>query len=182
MTIYASYPFAVDRWLKIGCVQPGFNAHTAYREIVVTQTTSGSAAIPDNTRSSTSQPSQTRTSSPGQSAAENQASTPSSQAWIAGAVVGPLVAVALAGFAAFWLGKRRGRKGERADGVSTTEPAEAPPGEPAMLYSPPSTVLVKSPRDSPFVTELPDTRPLELDSVAIPSSNGTQDYQRGRTG
>jgi len=178
MTIYASYPFAVDRWLKIGCVQPGFNAHTAYREIVVTQTSSGSAAIPDNTGSSTSQPSQTGTPSPGQSAAETQASTSSSQAWIAGAVVGPLVAAALVGFAAFWLGKRRGRKrdsgpaekGDGGDGVSTTERAEAPPGEPAMLYNPPSTVLLKSPGDSAFVTELPDTRPLELDSVAIPSS------------
>ncbi|KAK0738639.1 hypothetical protein B0T18DRAFT_492566 [Schizothecium vesticola] len=129
MTIFASYPYASQSWLQMGCARD-FSASKVYREIVPTApTTSSPSTRPATTgAAATTPPSPTNTPAPPPAAA--------SQAWIAGAVIGVVVAVAALGFLAFWFGRRRGRKTGVAVGPSASTLAIIPPGK---SYAPSSS-------------------------------------------
>ncbi|KAH6613250.1 hypothetical protein F5144DRAFT_499668 [Chaetomium tenue] len=186
MTIYQSYPSAALSWSAIGCVQPGFDASTVYREIVVGITTTAppgsstgtgtersSTAVETGTRGSTISSTAVETST-GEAANASPPDSPSSQAWIAGAVIGPVAAVTLAAFLAFWLGRRKGRR---------EVPGEVPQSdfgnhdfESATMQSTMSPLTVKSElADVTNVAELADHRTVELDSHPV-SSNGAGRY------
>jgi hypothetical protein len=153
MTIYQSYPYAADSWLKIGCVQPGFTAHTIYREIGPTPATP---------------PGTSKTGETGaQESGAPQTASSSSQAWIAGAVIGPIVAVALAAFVAFWAGMRRGKR-EAEGGSISSDGVDQEMAKP-KLSSPPKVEAV---------AELADHRRWELDSH--PVANEADVHANGR--
>ncbi|KAK1831669.1 hypothetical protein QBC39DRAFT_371616 [Podospora conica] len=140
MTIVASYPFASQSWLQIGCARE-FSASKVYREIVPTtpptptSTSSSSSSSSSTSRpattgaAATSPPSPTNTPPPVTPAA-------SSQAWIAGVVIGVVLAVAAVGFLAFWFGRRKGRQTRGALGPSASTLAILPPGK---SYAPSSS-------------------------------------------
>jgi len=170
MTIYESYPFATNSWSKIGCVQPDFSAYTVYREIVPT---SGTTSPTKTGTGSTGAAKPTDTQQEGQGSGQvTQEDSGGSKAWIVGAVIGPLAAVAIAAFAAFWFGRRRGRKqladsnnnppavAERSAYMEDAEKHPAASTSPT-LFSPTGTMA-----------ELSATRPLELDSSPIPRREG----------
>ncbi|KAK3952675.1 hypothetical protein QBC32DRAFT_135640 [Pseudoneurospora amorphoporcata] len=99
-TVYDKFPTATKSWLDFECGTDDFSAHSVYREISP-WTIPPSTGTPTSATSTQALPTQTVTVLP----------SPSSQAWIAGAVVGPVVALlALSALAFFWL---RGRKGTR---------------------------------------------------------------------
>ncbi|KAK4448978.1 hypothetical protein QBC34DRAFT_464237, partial [Podospora aff. communis PSN243] len=128
MTVYASYPSAAESWLMRGCAT-NWRASTIYREIVTATSSSTTTSATAGASVPTTTPTRTGTAagaggeptSPGEVAAT---SAPS-QAWIAGAVIGPLVALAALGALAFWLGKRKGKK-------SAAQPVQPPNGAPTM--------------------------------------------------
>ncbi|EAQ87048.1 predicted protein [Chaetomium globosum CBS 148.51] len=186
MTIYQSYPSAALSWSAIGCVQPGFDASTVYREIVVGTTTTappGSSTGTGRERSSTAVETGTRGStisstvvetSTGESSNTWQPDSPASQAWIAGAVIGPVAAVIFAALLAFWLGKRKGRR-EVPGGVPRSDFGNHD-FESATMQSTMSPLTVKSElADITNVAELADHRTVELDSHPV-RSNGTGRY------
>ncbi|KAK0704446.1 hypothetical protein B0H67DRAFT_350062 [Lasiosphaeris hirsuta] len=130
MTVYASYPSASDSWLVRGCAT-NWKAFTVYRAIVTTtsaSTTSTTSASPSSTPTAATA---TTTGSAPTDTGDAQPQAAASQAWIAGAVIGPVIAVGLIGFLAFWLGTRRGR-GKAAPTVlaptSETTPSMMGPG------------------------------------------------------
>lgn len=164
MTIYESYPFATNSWSKIGCVQPDFSAYTVYREIVPTSGTGTSATNAGSTGTAKPTGGQLGGQGSGQITQEDSGG---SKAWIAGAVIGPLAAVAIAAFAAFWFGRRRGRKqlGDNSNPPVTERSAYM---EDVRKYPPPS--IAPSPTlfsPSETIAELSDARPLELDSSPV---------------
>ncbi|KAK3298076.1 uncharacterized protein B0H64DRAFT_393861 [Chaetomium fimeti] len=178
MTIYQSYPSAALSWSAVGCVQPGFNASTVYREIVVGTTPTpspGSSTISTGTTPSAI-PSTPVETGARESANTSQPSSPTSQAWIAGAVIGPVAAVALAAFLAFWLGRRKGRR-ELEEEIPQSH-VGSPDFESATMQSTVSPTTVKSePAGITAIAELADYRTLELDSLPVNSPNGTRGYE-----
>jgi len=116
MTVYPSYPSATDSWLVKGCAT-NWKASTIYREIVTATSAPSStgasqgASVPTSTPTATGSSTGTaaKAGSEPTSPPTQAASSSPSQAWIAGAVVGPLAAVAILGALAFWLGKRKGK-------------------------------------------------------------------------
>lgn len=168
MTIYQSYPSAALSWSAIGCVQPGFDASTVYREIVVGTTTTAPPESSTGTGTERSAISSTAVETGTRESATDtpQPVSPASQAWIAGAVIGPVVAIALAAFLAFWFGRRRGRREVQ---------GETPPShignhdfEWATMQSTMSPSTVKSElADITAVAELADHRTIELDSHPV---------------
>lgn len=134
MTIFASYPYASQSWLQMGCARD-FSASKVYREIVPTAPPTSSSSTSSST--STSRPATTgatATTPPGPTSstpAPPPAAATTSQAWIAGAVIGVVVAVGALAFLAFWFGRRRGRKtsGVVAVGPSASTLAIMAPGK-----------------------------------------------------
>ncbi|KAK1776419.1 hypothetical protein QBC45DRAFT_216517 [Copromyces sp. CBS 386.78] len=109
MTIMDKFPSATDSWVRHWCANSDVEAHTVYREIAATTTSSTTH------RSQTSQ-----TADPASSNWLSEASntlyddyTPMdsgespSKAWIAGAVAGPVVALVALGAFAFWYRRRK---------------------------------------------------------------------------
>ncbi|KAK0742541.1 hypothetical protein B0T21DRAFT_132591 [Apiosordaria backusii] len=130
-TVLASSPTASESWIVILCTQSDAarTTHTLFRETTGTTSTTptlistSTAAEPSSSSSvpsTTTGPAATTAITAGP---ESQGT--SSQAWIAGAVIGPIVAVALMGFFGFWFGKRRARK----QGVATQPTQGTPPGQ-----------------------------------------------------
>jgi hypothetical protein len=112
MTIHDKYPPAAQdqEWLQIWCGSV-WTAHDVYREIVVTTPTAGAIGKPPPSTGSPSPAGPIQTGAPEPGSQPSSTSGSISGAWIAGVVAGPLVAgIALAGFSAFWWGRRRGRK------------------------------------------------------------------------
>ncbi|KAH6851340.1 hypothetical protein B0I37DRAFT_133726 [Chaetomium sp. MPI-CAGE-AT-0009] len=181
MTIYQSYPSAALSWSAIGCVQPGFDASTVYREIVVGTTTTAPLGSSTGTGTTPSAvPSTPVETGARESANASQPDSPTSQAWIAGAVIGPVVAVALVAFLAFWLGRRKGRK--EVKGEIPQSHVDNQDFESATVQGTMSPSTVKSElADITTVAELPDHRTLELDSRPI-GSDGTGGYGNKRGG
>ncbi|KAK0623742.1 hypothetical protein B0T14DRAFT_565067 [Immersiella caudata] len=130
MTVYASYPSADESWLMRGCAT-NWRASTIYREIVTSTSTStttsatAGASVPTTTPTATG----TAAGAGGEPTGEPVASSSPSQAWIAGAVIGPLVALAILGAVAFWLGKRKGKK----SAVQPMQSAQPPNGAAASM-------------------------------------------------
>ncbi|KAK4446689.1 hypothetical protein QBC34DRAFT_304663 [Podospora aff. communis PSN243] len=175
MTIYQSYPFAADYWLKIGCVQPDFDAHTIYREIVPTAATTSAGAGPSTGSSATTTPFASKTGgADAQRSAEaslTQSNSEPSKAWIAGAVIGPVLAIALAAFVVFWVKRRRGRsEAEEAGKVEYASPNkhELQSISPLRLEESPKGVVELAP------VELPDHRRWELDSYPVVEAGGRE--------
>jgi hypothetical protein len=168
MTIYQSYPSAALSWSAIGCVQPGFDASTVYREIVVVTTTTAPPESSTGTGTERSAISSTAVETGTRESANDtsQPVSPTSQAWIAGAVIGPIVAIALAAFLAFWFGRRRGRR--EVQGEIPLSDFSNHNFESATMQSTISPSTVKSElADITAVAELPDHRTLELDSHPV---------------
>jgi hypothetical protein len=80
-----------------------WQANTVYRELLTTATTASTSGPTLTTTSPTSPP--TSTGPPG-------GGSSGSQAWIAGAVVGPVAAIALAGVAVWWFRRRSQHRSE----------------------------------------------------------------------
>lgn len=138
MTIFASYPYASQSWLQMGCARD-FSASKVYREIVPTAPPTSSSSSPSTSRPATTGAAATTPPSPTSSTpAPPPGAGATSQAWIAGAVIGAVVAVGALGLLAFWLGRRRGRKtsGVVAVGPSASTLAVMAPGK---AYAPSSS-------------------------------------------
>ncbi|KAK1776420.1 hypothetical protein QBC45DRAFT_216513 [Copromyces sp. CBS 386.78] len=126
MTVYDKFPTATKSWLDFECGTDDFSARSVYREIspltIPPSTGTGLGVGTPTAATSTQQalPTQTVTVLPSSSSSasdqtESTSKGPSSQAWIAGAVVGPVVALlALSALAFFWLRGRKGRRQEQA--------------------------------------------------------------------
>ncbi|KIN08357.1 hypothetical protein OIDMADRAFT_16599, partial [Oidiodendron maius Zn] len=125
MTIYDSYPPVPESWLYQLCLLE-LAANTVYRNIPATSTTqstttlsSSKSASPSSTPTSgpsvTSSPSATGstagspTGSSTGASTQNNTTKSSSKAWIAGAVIGPIVFVVAVGALGFWLRRRMGK-------------------------------------------------------------------------
>lgn len=191
MAIHESYPSAAQRWSVIGCVQPGFYASTAYREIVVGATTTpatgtstastGTAETGTAPSDSSSAPTETGAGGPvGTSQTNSPASetdSPASQAWIAGAVVGPVAAIALVGFLLFWLRRRRGSAEAPQSQAGYPESETTGTTGTQSVWSPamPKSEL----SEATAVAELADHRPFELDSSPV-SAYGVGGYGNGK--
>ncbi|KAK0653136.1 hypothetical protein B0T16DRAFT_455448 [Cercophora newfieldiana] len=166
MTTHQSYPYAAESWLKIGCIQPDFSAHTIYREIVPTP-----ATVIASAGSSRTTPLTSRTGDSEAGAQETGALQPTesstSQAWIAGAVIGPVAVIALAAFGAFWLGRRRGKRDVETDGAMSSKDGHGIDQEGAAELQNTSLAAEKE------ATELSDYRRWERDShpVAYEAAN-----------
>ncbi|KAK4156088.1 hypothetical protein C8A00DRAFT_41360 [Chaetomidium leptoderma] len=187
MTIYQSFPSAAQSWSAIGCAPPGFDASTLYREIVVGATTTPSPG--PSTRTTGTAPSGPSSTPAETSAAPEpthepantpQTNPPTSQAWIAGAVIGPVAAIALAAFLVFWLRRRKAgmeMKGEIPRGYVGDQESES-----ATVQGTSSPPIFKSElADVATVAELADHRPLELDAYPV-DSNGAGGYENGSWG
>jgi hypothetical protein len=191
MTIYQSFPSAAQSWSAIGCAPPGFGASTVYREIVVGATTTPSPG--PSTRSTGTTPVETSVGAPEPTHDDEPANTPqtdppTSQAWIAGAVIGPVAAIALAIFLLFWLRRRKAGRGDSA--VRGGIPQGPPVGDQEFESS---TVQSTSSPPPAFkselsggvshgtVAELADQRPYELDAYPV-DSNGANGYGNGSWG
>ncbi|KAK1830436.1 hypothetical protein QBC39DRAFT_331591 [Podospora conica] len=176
MTVLPKSPYlaATASWLVMGC-GPSWSANTIFREIVPTVASvtasvtltadpttitaelssepSSSAPQSSNPGASPGSPQQTDTTPPAAGATETASP---SKAWIAGAVIGPLVAVAAVVFLFFWLGKRHGAKDTGVGAASP--PGYAPPeqqqqyGQPMYSPTPPGHPMYDPP---PFKQEMP---------------------------
>lgn len=134
MTIYASQPNAAPSARNYGC-RAQWSANTLYREIATTSSPSSSStpvssaspassAVPttlaisttpptsDPSSPTSSPPSSTNTGTPlGQEGGSSSSSSSSSKAWIAGAVIGPLVLLgAIVAGLLFWRRRRNQKK------------------------------------------------------------------------
>lgn len=157
MTIFAQSPNVLPSAYNYGC-RVGWKANTIYRELAATTTSASSIAsstssagptTPMATISSTSV-SSTPTSTP------LPASGSPNRAWIAGAVIGPVVGTALIAVAVIWW-RRRGTHGNN-DGKR--------PYELGHEYA--EFVSVTQYHEKDHVV-----RPVELPSVQQPSELGT---------
>jgi hypothetical protein len=161
MAVLPSSPYlvATSSWLVMGCGK-NWKANAVYREVVPTAgaVTTITASASTSSVSSASGPSATQqTSEPGTTPGQGtdpalQTGTPpptndtqqpdtesASKAWIAGAVIGPLVADAALGFLFFWLRKRRVVKDvSAAGGYAPPEQQQyaAAQHSPGMVYDP----------------------------------------------
>ncbi|KAK7998979.1 hypothetical protein PG991_014654 [Apiospora marii] len=118
MTIYQTYPNGSPLWITYFCAQ-NWAANTIYRQLQETSSTTSTSTSSMSTTAAT-----TTLASPGSSTNPTAASTQTdqdtdladaavtapSQAWIAGAVVGPIAGCALVGFLVFWIMRRRAKK------------------------------------------------------------------------
>lgn len=149
MTIYETYPFGKPSAKNYKC-RLGWSAHTIYRAFAKETTTSLEPPAPTDVPSVTPSPNQSTTpdadpqassAAPAetQEANSDQGETSGSKAWIAGAVAGPIVGLAVLAFV-FWLGMRhQRRKHVPADEVAAVgdKPREAESRElHGSLYSP----------------------------------------------
>jgi hypothetical protein len=190
MTIHESFPSAAQSWSVVGCVQSGFYASNAYREIVVGAATATTTPGP-STGSTKTAPSDS-SSAPVETGAANTPQTNSpasetnspspetnspSQAWIAGAVIGPVAAIALVGFLVFWLRRRRGSNNETAESHAGYQESETTKTQSVWSPEMPTCELA----GGAVATELADHRPFELDSSPI-GPYGVEGYMDGRTG
>jgi hypothetical protein len=178
MAIHESFPSAAQSWSVIGCVQPGFYASNAYREIVVGATTTPTPKPGASTGSTGTAPSDSsaapvetgaadtlQTNSPASETGSPSSETNSpSQAWIAGAVIGPVAAIALVGFLVFWLRRRRGSRETTREG-SHVGYQESESTKTQSVWSPemPKSELA----GGAVATELADHRPFELDASPV---------------
>ncbi|KAK1760177.1 hypothetical protein QBC47DRAFT_366597 [Echria macrotheca] len=97
------FPIPTSTWTNIYCVPDGAGgAGTLYREIITSTPTPTPTPSPSLNPTSTTQPPPPPPSSTD--------APPSSQAWIAGPVIGGIVAAVGAVLFAFWLGRRWGNK------------------------------------------------------------------------
>lgn len=124
MTVFASYPSADQSWLVKGCAT-NWRAFTIYREIITSTSTSSATRTASQASSATlSGPSVTSpvendneggsgqitaapTGLPAPTGTAQSSTEGGSKAWIAGAVIGPLLGLALIGFVVFFLMRRR---------------------------------------------------------------------------
>ncbi|KAK4032571.1 hypothetical protein C8A01DRAFT_20359 [Parachaetomium inaequale] len=192
MTIYQSFPSAAQSWSAIGCAPPGFNASTLYREIVVGATTTtpspGPSTRPTGTAPSGPSSTPVKTSAAPEPTHDEPANTPqtnppTSQAWIAGAVIGPVAAIALATFLVFWLRRRKVGRGEMKGGIPRGHVGDQE-FESATVQSTSSPPMFKSELGGggvSTVVELADHRPFELDAYPV-VSNGAVGYENGSWG
>lgn len=108
-TIFDRSPLATDSWTEYFCANSGFSGHTVYREIAATtaestaQTSAASQTADPASSTSIPEPSTVPYDDYSYTDTEN----PSSKAWIAGAVAGPVVALAALGGFAFWYRRRK---------------------------------------------------------------------------
>jgi len=132
MTIYATYPFDLASWTKINCVGADWSVYKAYREIPVTTarvSALSTLVIPTASESKRpATPNGTAISEP------SQMSSSQSQVWIAGAVIGPVVAIVAAATFAFWLGKRQGRKVDSVKTPTMMTPSSFSPERPPLRH------------------------------------------------
>ena len=135
--VYESYPSASNSWLWIGCGQNTgiYNVRTFYQEVPATAVAGNgppvitvqtvqvdaservglSSSVPVPTATSTEQTTRLATTANDTTAANSSATaSSSSQAWIAGAVIGPIAAVAGVASLAFWMRRRRRTDGKNA--------------------------------------------------------------------
>ncbi|CRK13429.1 hypothetical protein BN1723_010012 [Verticillium longisporum] len=119
MTIYETYPFGKPSAKNYKC-RLGWSAHTIYRAFAEETTTSLEPPAPTDVPSVTPSPNRSTTpdtdpqtssvaSAETQEANFDQGETSGSKAWIAGAVAGPIVGLAVLAFV-FWLGMRHQRR------------------------------------------------------------------------
>jgi len=138
MTVYASYPSASESWLVRGCAT-NWKAFTIYREIVTATSKTSATSTPTTGPSvPNAGPSATGTGSRSEAAATDTpaATASTSQAWIAGAVIGPVVALAGLGFLAFWLGMRKAKNKNAPEGTPSMMPPPGPPMTDRGSYHP----------------------------------------------
>ncbi|KAK0618918.1 hypothetical protein B0T14DRAFT_518254 [Immersiella caudata] len=166
MTIYQSFPFAADHWLKIGCVQPDFDAHTIYREIVPTAAITGSGTTTSGTA-----PFASKTGDPDAQESVAASASPESKAWIAGAVIGPVFAVVVALFVIFW---RRKRSRGRSEGEGTETGEKVGSADKHELQSISPLRLEESPSRAVAPAELPNYSRWELDSFSAAEVPGLE--------
>ncbi|KAK4227349.1 hypothetical protein QBC38DRAFT_477930 [Podospora fimiseda] len=171
ITFFSVFPTSTGRSaIEIGCVT-GDYYNTVWRqtaESTSTRTTSTpsprTTLIPTPTQSpppvpnggdeppTRATPSRTSASLSSSTSSPGDSSSSSSKAWIAGAVIGPLIAVALIAFLAFWLGKRKGQKDNNPNlGQPAPQPYEntaakhasiqqvSPIGGPGIFQGPPGS-------------------------------------------
>jgi len=141
--VYESYPSASNSWLWIGCGQNTgiYNVRTFYQEVpatavagngpppvmtVQTVDASGRVGLSSSVPTATTAEQTTRlaTTANDTTAANSYATaSSSSQAWVAGAVIGPIAAVAGVASLAFWMRRRRrtDRKNEVAGDAAKSE-------------------------------------------------------------
>ncbi|KAK4223696.1 hypothetical protein QBC38DRAFT_459108 [Podospora fimiseda] len=147
-TVFA-YPSASDSYTVILCTKSGrptteslFIETTSPGGSSTTpppSPTSGVPTLPLSTTSSSTPPFPTSPppSSPTDAAEQIQeppdSSSSSSKAWIAGAVIGPIVGIAIIGFLGYWLGIRRARQRDTNHNI----PLSSPPPSQDHWHSPP---------------------------------------------
>ncbi|KAF2829397.1 hypothetical protein CC86DRAFT_189089 [Ophiobolus disseminans] len=111
MTIFAKSPKVAPSAFNYAC-RTGWLAHTVYRELAATTTSSSSlpsSTITPGISMPTATPSSTSVSiASTPTASSSPPGDQASKAWIAGAVIGPLVGVSLIGALVFWW-RRRGK-------------------------------------------------------------------------
>ncbi|KAK1827005.1 hypothetical protein QBC39DRAFT_363004 [Podospora conica] len=149
MTVYGSYPSADQSWLIRGCAGTAFKMSTIFREIITATSTKSSsktasqASTPtnsgpavtgpadnaDNEDGSAGQVTAPPTGLPAATGTPQASTEGGSKAWIAGAVIGPIIGLALIGLVAFWLGRRRKAANENHNiavaGDAKTDPSVA---------------------------------------------------------
>jgi len=135
--VYGSYPSATDSWIVQGCGN-AWSASTVYRSLPLSMTATSSPSSvttppPNSSSGETTPPPESKTgmttgpeatSASGTAAASitdgatpEESESSQSLAWIAGVVIGCVVAIgAFAGFG-FWLGRRRRRRREEGEGA-----------------------------------------------------------------
>ncbi|KAH7398270.1 hypothetical protein BKA66DRAFT_565888 [Pyrenochaeta sp. MPI-SDFR-AT-0127] len=155
MTIFAQSPNVLPSAYNYGC-RVGWKANTIYRELAATTTSSGSVASSTSSPGPTTPmptPSSTSVSS---TPAPRPSSALPNRAWIAGAVLGPVIAIVLIAVAVIWWRKRRA--GGKAGGSR--------PHELGHEYADFASLRQYHEKDHVV-------RPVELPSVQQPSELGT---------
>ncbi|KAK3386101.1 hypothetical protein B0H63DRAFT_474199 [Podospora didyma] len=138
MTVYESFPSASKSWISIDCGNNAWSVFTVYRTISTTTAATGTGSLASETTppipgSGTNSNGPVKTGPPsGASANETPNPTPSSssQAWIAAAVIVPIIGAIAAGIIGFFLGKRRQRQQQTTavpvtPGLSSVYPASS---------------------------------------------------------
>lgn len=192
MTVYASYPSAKDSWLVAGCAT-NWDAFTIYRQL---EATTSATTRPSTTRP-TSAPSTPTTSSPGPTGTSagndggdsDRSPTPApeptsgggSQAWIAGAVIGPVVLLGVLGYLAFWFGFKRGKKptppgGPEMAGAGGPAPSVADRASTYYGYGPGGSVMGAPTSASPMGSEHANPFATQDPSLAHTPSPPIQSY------
>ncbi|KAK3997896.1 hypothetical protein QBC44DRAFT_364095 [Cladorrhinum sp. PSN332] len=116
-TIFA-YPSASESWSLVLCTPSGRpTTESLFLETTAPGSSPSTASLPSPTSGVPNLPSSTTSggntppsSTPVDQLEEAQSTSSESKAWIAGAVIGPIVAIAIVGFIGYWFGIRRARK------------------------------------------------------------------------